>query len=59
MFSSNSHDLYVIDTSTGKERYVVTGVVSYGDGCTRADRLGVYTRVSYYLDWIKNNWKTY
>nr|KAG5709270.1 hypothetical protein BaRGS_018022 [Batillaria attramentaria] len=31
------------------------GIVSYGIGCARAEFPGVYARVSYFNDWIKNN----
>ncbi|CAF1310156.1 unnamed protein product [Didymodactylos carnosus] len=35
-------------------RWVVTGIVSYGNGCAVKGWPGVYMRVSAYLSWIKN-----
>ncbi|CAF0740169.1 unnamed protein product [Rotaria sordida] len=35
-------------------KWVVSGVVSYGDECAKIYRPGVYARVSYYLPWIES-----
>ena len=36
------------------DRYVLAGIVSWGIGCGKAKKLGVYTSVLSHLDWIKN-----
>jgi secreted trypsin-like serine protease len=33
-------------------QWILVGITSYGTGCALADHPGVYTRVSYYTQWI-------
>jgi hypothetical protein len=33
-------------------QWIVAGVTSFGEGCARAKHAGIYTRVSFYSDWI-------
>ena len=33
-------------------QWILVGITSYGSGCALADHPGVYTRVSYYSEWI-------
>lgn len=34
-------------------RWYIIGIVSFGDGCSRANSGGIYTRVSAYYKWIR------
>ncbi|CAF0863890.1 unnamed protein product [Rotaria sordida] len=39
---------------TSSQQWAIVGITSYGYGCAHANFAGVYTRVVYYLDWIRS-----
>jgi secreted trypsin-like serine protease len=39
---------------TPSNQWIVVGITSNGIGCARAEYAGIYTRVVYYLNWIRS-----
>lgn len=40
------------DSATDTTRWFLMGITSYGEGCGKKGKYGIYTRVQSYLDWI-------
>uniref|UniRef100_A0A8C3DLT3 Vitamin K-dependent protein C n=1 Tax=Corvus moneduloides TaxID=1196302 RepID=A0A8C3DLT3_CORMO len=41
-----------------KDTWFLVGLVSWGEGCGRREKFGVYTKVSQYLEWIQHHIET-
>lgn len=44
--------IYVKDEVNNSTKYIAVGITSYGVGCALPNSPGIYTRISYYLNWI-------
>ena len=42
-----------VSSSLSDSKWVVIGVVSWGNGCAQKDQYGYYTRIYPFLDWIR------
>lgn len=45
--------LYIQDKVNSNMRFVTVGITSYGVGCATVNKPAIYTRVSFYHDWIQ------
>lgn len=62
MFCAGYEQSYLGDTCKGdsggpfvvqfQQRWYIVGIVSWGEGCSRPLKYGIYTRVDRYYDWI-------
>ena len=50
--SATGGPLACYNLEAAKPHWYLAGVVSFGDGCGKPLKPGVYTRVSAYYDWI-------
>lgn len=55
MFSGDSGGPLVCKSFNNPSEWYLTGIVSHGEGCARADEPGVYTRTALYLNWVVEN----
>lgn len=58
-FQGDSGGPFMCKNPQNPKQSYVAGIVSHGDGCARAGEPGVYTRVSKFLDWIRENMGKY
>lgn len=47
--------LYILQNISNRIHYTLDGIVSYGERCASPMKPGIYTRVSFYIDWIQQH----